>query len=56
MKIRITYRVERFIECDSLQAGKEKFEACDLNDGNSEYVEVVSVEDADTFEDLTEKF
>lgn len=56
MKIRITYRMERFIECENIEDCKAKFEVCDLNDGKSQYVEIVSVEDTDTFKDLTDEF
>ena len=48
--------MERFIECENIEDCKAKFEVCDLNDGKSQYVEIVSVEDTDTFKDLTDEF
>lgn len=56
MKIFVTYRMGRLIECDNVEDAVSQFEDCDLNDGKSKFIEVVSAEDCETFEDLTKKF
>ena len=64
MEVRITYRSEIYIKGNSLDEIKSKFETLDLDpsDAHDEnvtdygFVEVVSVENADSYEDLTSKF
>lgn len=58
MEVRITYRSEVYIKGDSLKEIKEKWDALNLTsqEGNSEFVELCSVEDAETYEDLEEEF
>ena len=58
MEVRITYRSEVYIKGDSLKEIKDKWEALNLTsqEGNSEFVELCSVEDAETYEDLENKF
>lgn len=52
MKIRITYRSEVFIEGDSVEEIKSKFENADLAELNPTFVELVSIEDYETNEGL----
>ena len=52
MQVRVTWRVEAFIEGDTLEECKEKFNAGDNLE--NDFVELVSVEDAETFEDYLE--
>lgn len=52
MKARITFRVETYIEGDTLQEIKSKFENTPIGELETEFVELVSVEDGDTSEDL----
>ena len=57
MKVRITFRSEIYIEGKDLRGIKDIFEALDLGYDalkpyEYEFVELVSVEDADTYEDL----
>lgn len=56
MEIEINYRVKRIIEADTLEEAVKKWEECDLNDGQGEFVEVQSVFNANTFEELTSEF
>lgn len=64
MEVRITYRSEIYIKGRTLDEIKAKFEILDLDpsDAHDEdvtdygFVEVVSVENADSYEDLTSKF
>ncbi len=56
MEIEINYRVKRIIKADSMEEAVRKWEECDLNDGQGEFVEVQSVFDANTFEELTSEF
>lgn len=58
MEVRITYRSEVYIKGDSLEEIKDKWEALNLTsqEGNSEFVELCSVEDAETYEDLENEF
>ena len=58
MEVRITYRSEVCIKGDSLEEIKDKWEALNLTsqEGNSEFVELCSVEDAETYEDLENEF
>lgn len=52
---RFNYRVETYIEADSMKEAVSKFENMQLPE-NVDFVEVVSVEDGDTMEDLTDKY
>lgn len=62
MVVRITFRSEVYIEGDSLDEIREKWEelpifsvdALEYND--ADVIELVSAEDANTFDDLTDKF
>ena len=56
MKAIISYRVEREIEGKDLNEIVSKFENADLNDGKSEFVEIVDVMDAETYEEITNEF
>lgn len=58
MEVRITYRNEINIKGDSLKEIKDKWEALNLTSqqGNATFVELCSVEDAETYEDLTNEF
>jgi len=59
---RITFRGEVYIESESLQQAKEKWEDLTLfsdeakENYSADFVELESVENADTYEDLTSKF
>lgn len=52
---RFNYRVETYIEADSMKEAVSKFENMQLPE-NVDFVEVVSVEGGDTMEDLTDKY
>lgn len=54
MKLRITYRVESYVEGDTIEECRAKFECSDLC--SAEFVELISVEDADTFKDVKDKW
>ncbi len=63
MEVRITYRSEVYIQGDTLEDIKRTFENINLDDVEHEenitdygFVELISVEDADSYEDLTSKF
>ena len=62
MEVRITFRSEVFIKGDNMKEIKEKFEelplysADALEDASADFCEVVSVEDAETHEDLENEF
>ena len=58
MEVRFTYRSEVYIKGDSLEEIKDKWEALNLTsqEGNSGFVELCSVVDADTHEDLENEF
>lgn len=58
MKIRITYLSEVYVEGETLEECRRKWAELDLTskEGNPEFVELVSVEDADTYEDLMSNF
>lgn len=61
-EVRITFRAEVYIKGDNLDEIKEKWEelplfsADALEKSSAEFVELVSVEDAETYEDLMSKF
>ncbi|MBO4777327.1 MAG: hypothetical protein J5588_02435 [Bacteroidales bacterium] len=54
MEARITYRSEIIVNGENLAEIKRKFESTNLTskEGDSDFVELVSVEDNDTFTDL----
>lgn len=52
---RFNFRVETYIEADTLEEASSKFEAMELPQ-DLDFVEVVSVEDGDTYEDLTDEY
>lgn len=64
MEARITYRSEIYIEGDTLGDIKDTFETLNLDPVSKNdigvtdygYVELVSVEDADTYKDLMDKW
>jgi hypothetical protein len=64
MEVRITYRSEIYIKGRTLDEIKAKFEILDLDPNEAHdkdvtdygFIEVVSVEDAKTYEDLMDKF
>lgn len=63
MEVRITYRSEIYIQGDTLEDIKKTWENIILDDvGHEEnvtdygFVELMSVEDANSYEDLTSKF
>jgi hypothetical protein len=58
MKARITFRSEIVVEGNDLEEIKQKFEGLNLctKEGNGDFVELVSVEDNDTYEDLMEEW
>ena len=62
MTVRVTFRSEVYIDADSVADAKAKFEAMELysekakNEMNADFVEINSIEDSDTYDDLTEKW
>lgn len=52
---RFNYRVESFIEADSMEDAVRKFEDIKLPN-NVDFIEVLSVENGDTLEDLTSEY
>lgn len=63
MEVRITYKSEVYIQGDTLEDIKRTLENINLDDVEHEenvtdygFVELISVEDADSYEDLTSKF
>lgn len=63
MEIRITYRSEVYIQGDTLEDIKRTWESINLDDVEHEenvtdygFIELTSVKDADSYEDLTSKF
>ena len=52
---RFNYRVESFIEADSMEDAVRKFEDIELPN-NVDFIEVLSVENGDTLEDLTSEY
>lgn len=63
MEVRITYRSEIYIQGDTLEDIKKTWENINLDDVEHEenvtdygFVHLTSVEDADSYEDLTSKF
>lgn len=62
MNVRIAFRSELFIEGKDLAEVVSKFEgmplfsADALEEGSAEYIEMVSIEDEDTGEDLMPKY
>ena len=62
MEVRITFRSELLLEGNSMEEIKDKWEylpifsADALEDCEAQVLEVVSVEDANTYEDLKDQF
>lgn len=62
MKVRITFRSEIYIEGETIKDVREKFENIQLfnpeavKENALDYVELVSVEDDVTYEDLEEEY
>ena len=64
MTVRVTFRFrsEVYIDASSVAEAKEKFEAMELysekakKEMNADFVEINSIEDSDTYDDLTEKW
>lgn len=62
MTVRVTFRSEVYIDASSVAEAKEKFEAMELysekakKEMNADFVEINSIEDGDTYDDLTEKW
>lgn len=61
MKVRIVWSTEVCLEGDNMKEIKDKWEhlslySKDLSDNNAEYVEICSVEDAETYDDLQREF
>ena len=65
MEVRITYRSEIYIEGENLKEIREKWESLNLEPKEAVedeavtefgFVEVTSIEDADTYEDLMKEF
>lgn len=64
MEVRVTYRSEIYLEGDSLEEIKRKFEDINLDPIGKDdesvtdygYVELVSVEDANTYADLEKEW
>lgn len=64
MEVRITYRSEIYLEGENLEEIKQKFESLNLDpidkddDSVSDYgfIEITTVEDADTYEDYFNEF
>jgi len=46
-KFRVTYRMEVFVDADDEEDAKSKFENLDLTEQNTDFVEVVSIEEED---------
>lgn len=61
MKVRIVWSTEVYLEGDNMKEIKDKWEhlslySKDLSDNNAEYVEICSVEDGETYNDLQNEF
>lgn len=58
MEARITYRSEIIVKGDNLAEIKQKFESMNLTskEGNGQFVEMVSVEDYDTYRDIMDEW
>lgn len=58
MEARITYRSEIIVKGDNLAEIKQKFESMNLTskEGNGKFVEMVSVEDYDTYRDIMDEW
>lgn len=62
MKVRITFRSELFIEGEDLSEVVSKFESLPLfsaealEGGHAEYIELVSMDDEETGEDLMQQY
>ena len=62
MTVRVTFRSEVYIDASSVAEAKEKFEAMELysekakKEMSADYIEIDSIEDGDTYDDLTEEW
>lgn len=56
MKVIFTYRMETCVEGETFDECVSKFEKMNLETENSTFVELTSVEDADTHENLSIKY
>lgn len=58
MEVRITYLSAVYIKGDSLEEIRDKWDALNVTsqEGNSEFVELCSVEDTESDEDLEDEF
>lgn len=61
MKVRITFRTECMIEAESLAEAKSIWESTkavprDTKNAKFEYIETVSIEDGDTYQDIEHEF
>lgn len=58
MSIRFTFRMEAYVEGETIEEIKEKYSEiiCRQTENGADFVETVSVEDGDTYEDLWNKF
>ena len=61
MKVRITFRTECNIEAESLAEAKAIWESVkvvprDTKNAKFEYIETVSIEDGDTYQDIEHEF
>ena len=56
MTTRFTYRMETYVEGETFDECVSKFEKMNLETENSSFVEIIRVEDADTYENLTNKY
>lgn len=58
MEVRFTYRAEIYLQGKSLKDIKKQWESLSMDEigENSNFIEVVSVEDADTYDDIMYDF
>lgn len=56
MEVRFTYRMETYVEGETFEDCVSKFEKMDLETENSTFIEMTSIEDADTYEDLIDRY
>lgn len=62
MELRITFRSEVYLKGDTIEEIKQKWEELPLFSADAlevayaDYVDLISVEDAETSDDLTDKF
>lgn len=56
MEVRFTYRMETYVEGETFEDCVSKFEKMDLETENSTFIEMTSMEDADTYENLIDRY